>query len=210
MPLDGELWLARKSFEKTESIVSSGSQDKGWNQIKYLVFDIPDPKLGPVEKRWEILAKAVQAANRPNLMFVPQTRCRGKQHLMELLDLVCGQGAEGLMLRRPGSIYEPKRSGTILKLKKFIDDEGVVYGYETIEINTHGKEHLRGAMGALLCKFKHPKTGKEVEFKVGTGFSDSQRLNPPKIGDVITFKYQELTKDGKPRFPSFVCVRDYE
>lgn len=208
MPLDGEIWLGRGRFEEASSIVRNGSQDKGWGKMKYLVFDIPDPKLGPVEKRWEILAQAVQAANVPNLMFVPQTRCKGREHLLTILDLVVAQGAEGLMLRRPGSLYEPKRSGTILKLKKFIDDDAVVYGYEAIEINTPGKEHLRGAMGALLCKMKHPKTGEAIDIKVGTGFSDNQRLHPPKIGDVITFKYQEFTtKDHKPRFPSFVGVR---
>jgi DNA ligase-1 len=30
------------------------------------------------------------------------------------------------------------------------------------------------------------------------------------IGDTITFRYKETTKDGKPKMPTFVCVRDYE
>ncbi|MEA3352468.1 MAG: DNA ligase, partial [Campylobacterota bacterium] len=30
---------------------------------------------------------------------------------------------------------------------------------------------------------------------------------PPKIGDIVTFKYKEFTKYGKPRFPVFLRVR---
>lgn len=44
-------------------------------------------------------------------------------------------------------------------------------------------------------------------FSVGTGFSDAQRSNPPAIGSTITYRYQEMTDRGVPRFPSFVRVR---
>jgi DNA ligase-1 len=43
-----------------------------------------------------------------------------------------------------------------------------------------------------------------TRFSVGTGFSDRQRENPPRIGDTITFRFQELSEGGVPRFPSFV------
>ncbi len=44
-------------------------------------------------------------------------------------------------------------------------------------------------------------------FSVGTGFSDAQRENPPAVGSVITYRYQEMTDRGVPRFPSFVRLR---
>ena len=47
-----------------------------------------------------------------------------------------------------------------------------------------------------------------TRFAVGTGFSDAEREHPPAIGSVITFRYQELSDGGVPRFPSFVGVRD--
>jgi DNA ligase-1 len=31
--------------------------------------------------------------------------------------------------------------------------------------------------------------------------------DPPPVGSTITFRYQELTDGGVPRFPSFVGVR---
>ena len=47
----------------------------------------------------------------------------------------------------------------------------------------------------------------EIRFAVGTGFTDAQREKPPAIGATITFRYQELTDGGVPRFPSFVRSR---
>ena len=56
-------------------------------------------------------------------------------------------------------------------------------------------------MGALICK----DSGKR--FKIGTGFKDSDRDAPPQIGMCVTYKYQEKTKAGLPRFPVFMRVR---
>ena len=39
------------------------------------------------------------------------------------------------------------------------------------------------------------------------GFTDAERGAPPPVGTVITFRYQELSDDGVPRFPSYVGVR---
>lgn len=153
----------------------------------------------------ETLRQHVAAANLPHLQVLQQIRCAGREQLIKLLALITDNGGEGVMLRQPGSFYEFKRSSTLLKLKKFIDDEAVVTGYEKIDINTAGKDHLRGAMGALHCRLTNG-----ITFKVGNGFSDKQRLSPPKVGDTITFKYQELSSKGVPRFPTFVRVRHPE
>ena len=42
---------------------------------------------------------------------------------------------------------------------------------------------------------------------IGTGFSDRERENPPAVGATVTFRYQELSDAGVPRFPSWVGVR---
>lgn len=39
---------------------------------------------------------------------------------------------------------------------------------------------------------------------VGTGFTDAQRERPPQVGNLLTFRYQELTDAGVSRFSSFV------
>ena len=47
-----------------------------------------------------------------------------------------------------------------------------------------------------------------ISFKIGSGFTLQERKNPPTIGSIVTFKYKEFTKYGKPRFPVFLRVRD--
>jgi DNA ligase-1 len=46
-----------------------------------------------------------------------------------------------------------------------------------------------------------------TQFSIGTGFSDAERHSPPSVGSIITFRYQELSDGGVPRFPSFVGIR---
>jgi DNA ligase-1 len=53
----------------------------------------------------------------------------------------------------------------------------------------------------LLCK---TKDGAMV--KIGSGFSDNQRKNPPAIGTSVTFKYYGLTKKGKFKYPSGISI----
>ena len=40
--------------------------------------------------------------------------------------------------------------------------------------------------------------------------TDAQRDNPPPIGSTITFKFQELSDRGVPRFPTYVGLRQEE
>jgi DNA ligase 1 len=47
-----------------------------------------------------------------------------------------------------------------------------------------------------------------TRFAVGTGFSDAERGQPPAVGSVITFRYQELSDGGVPRFPSYAGIRN--
>ena len=125
-----------------------------------------------------------------------QVRCTGLDHLIADLERVTQLGGEGLMLRQPGSTYERTRSTTLLKVKKFLDAEAVVTGYEA------GLGRHKGRVGALAVRFGNGK-----ELKVGTGLKDRERENPPVMGSIINVKYQELTKDGIPRFPVYVGVR---
>ncbi len=44
-------------------------------------------------------------------------------------------------------------------------------------------------------------------FRIGTGFTDAVRKNPPAIGEMVTYQYRGLTKKGLPRFASFLRTR---
>ena len=127
---------------------------------------------------------------------VPQYRCEGTKHLLAERDRVVALGGEGLMLRQPESAYETRRSPTLLKVKPYDDAEATVVGH------TPGKGKFANLLGSLRVR-----TADGREFSVGTGFTDAQRAAPPPVGTVITYRFRGLTKNGLPRFPSFLRVR---
>jgi DNA ligase-1 len=198
--IDGELWAGRGNFQDATSIIRCASEDRGWSKLVYMVFDLPGPHFAamPFEARQQYLADWTRHGAR-HVRFVRQTRCTGPAHLKEMMREVTKAGGEGLMLREPGSLYEHKRSSTLLKLKNFRDLEARVVGY------IPGKGKHVGRLGALMVKLRNG-----IEFDVGTGFTDEEREHPPRKGAKVTVRYQELSRDGVPRFPVYVTTRDYE
>ncbi|MDB5345872.1 MAG: ligase [Schlesneria sp.] len=197
-PLDGELWLDRKQFQKTVSIVRRKDQSEHWRQIKFVVFDAPALK-EPFEARMDYLHNLVQQQQPEFAVAHEQARCQGIAHLKEELQRVEALGGEGLMLRQPASLYVAGRSSTLLKVKTFFDAEAKVVGHQG------GAGRHKGRLGALQVVLPDG-----TAFSVGTGFSDSQRESPPAIGSTITFRYQELSDGGVPRFPSYIGIRKDE
>ena len=193
--LDGELWIARKAFQRTVSIVRRQDKCDLWKEVRFLVFDVPAIK-DPFERRLEFLADTLNRKPLPHVAHHPHDRCRGIDHLREELARVESLGGEGLMLRRPGSAYEVGRSATLLKVKTFKDAEATVVGHQA------GAGKHKGRLGALLVRLADGK-----EFAVGTGLTDKEREAPPPVGSVISFRFQELSDAGIPRFPSYVGVR---
>ena len=96
----------------------------------------------------------------------------------------------------PDAPYAAGRSPKILKVKSSADAEAVVVR------QLPGKGRLAGMMWALLVELADG-----TRFRIGTGFSDAERRNPPAPGTVITFPYRGTYASGIPKFPSFVRVR---
>jgi DNA ligase-1 len=195
--LDGELWMGRQMFQKTISVVKRQDAGDEWKAISYQIYDMPDSTT-PFEYRMDRLEIALRD-HPPYATLLRQARCDGQNHLAEYLSATIAKGGEGIMLRKPGSLYEPKRSHTLLKVKNFSDAEAIVIGYEP------GKGRHKGRMGALHVQMPDGKT-----FLIGTGFSDRERETPPMMGAKITYRYTELTTGGIPKCASFVTTRNYE
>ncbi len=193
--LDGELWGGRKTFQKTVGIVKRQDKPPEWKTIKYLVFDAPKHG-GTFEERLEHIREVVGAGKLQYANMHPHETCRDVAHLKSELARVEALGGEGMMLRKPGSKYEAGRSHTLLKVKTFHDAEARVVEHVA------GMGKHKGRLGALVVELENG-----TKFNVGTGFSDKERETPPAIGTVITFRYQELSDGGVPRFPSYVGER---
>jgi DNA ligase-1 len=194
-PLDGELWIDRKKFQRTVSIVRRQDKNDLWNEVRFLVFDAPSAS-GGFEERLGFLKDALAVGSAKFARLHPHERCKNLDALRAELARVESLGGEGLMLRQPGSKYVAGRSSTLLKVKTFHDAEAVVVGHQA------GAGRHKGRLGALLVRLADG-----TEFAVGTGFSDREREKPPAIGATVTFRYQELSEGGVPRFPSWVGVR---
>ena len=212
--LEGEIWGGRGTFEQTVGIVKRHASvsrsarlpdrmrrdkpDKGWLKLKFAIFDVPKAAGGFVQR----LQKAQDwfAENHADYAFViPQKTVRNKDDLQKELHRVESLGGEGLIVRKPNALYTVGRSSDILKVKSYQDMEAVVISH------VPGSGKNAGRLGALLVELPDGK-----KFKIGTGFSDAERENPPPIGSTITFKYYGLYQSGLPKFASFLRVRGDE
>jgi DNA ligase 1 len=194
-PLDGELWCGRRLFQKTVSIVRRHDAGEHWREVRFVVFDMPELD-EPFETRISTIEEHFAGGDHPYAQALDHERCRGIDHVNEALARVEALGGEGLMVRQPGSRYVAGRSSTLLKIKNFFDAEARVIGHVA------GAGRHRGRTGALEVELPDG-----TRFAVGTGLSDAAREQPPEPGSIITFRYQELSKDGVPRFPTYVGVR---
>ncbi|WP_160061028.1 DNA ligase [Psychromonas sp. L1A2] len=194
--MDGELWIARQQFEKVSGIVrTQDNQNEHWKQVKFMIFDLPE-STASFEQRINKMQGIVTEATSPYLQMIKQQKLPNTEALFDLLNnVVMGQG-EGLMLHHQNALYQTKRNRDLMKLKKFEDAEATVIAY------IPGKGKYEGLLGSILVKNKEG-----VTFKIGSGFSDQERNNPPAIGSVITYRFTGKTNNNIPRFASFVRVR---
>ena len=196
-PMDGELWLGRGQFDILSAAVRKDMPiDAQWRNITYNIFELPNAA-GTFGQRAKHIAEIVKKANLPHLKTVAQFRIKDEAELNDKLKQVVKNGGEGLMLHRADALYETGRSANLLKLKPYFDAEAKVIAH------TEGKGKYAGKLGALVVE-----TPEGIRFKLGTGFTDAQRANPPKIGSTVTYAYKDTTKNGKPKFASFLRVRD--
>jgi ATP dependent DNA ligase domain len=208
--LDGELYAKELKFEEIQATVMDKLPDeKAWKRLKFHVFDVPEASGGLLD-RLEILAKFLKNEPNQNLIIIKQIKMRDNAQFLKFTEDIIVKGGEGAVVREPNTPYERKRSKNAFKFKKFKDAE-----CEVIAINKGSGKYVKFA-GSLTCKALGGKDDEEKAgepksgtiFKIGSGLSDEQRTNPPNIGSIITYKFQNLSSYGKPRFPIFLRVRE--
>ena len=208
--LDGELYAKELKFEEIQaSVMDKLPDEKAWSRLKFHIFDVPEAS-GGLLTRLEILAKFLKNEPNQNLIIIKQIKMRDNAQFLKFAEEIIAKGGEGAVVREPNAPYERKRSKNALKFKKFKDAE-----CEVIAVNKGSGKYANFA-GSLTCKALGSKGDKEKAgepkegtiFKIGSGLSDKNRQDPPKIGSIITYKFQNLTTNGKPRFPIFLRVRE--
>jgi DNA ligase-1 len=212
-------------FNETQSFVMS--EDKAvdyWTFVVYDKWDSTEKYADRMGSQYQLLEDLRRQTT--NVGIIPNFVVSNTEECEYWLNLFVEKGYEGAMLRDPASLYKQGRhtlkSQALLKLKSFHDDEAVIIGFEEKMTNTNVKEKDErgyskrsskkegmvgaGTLGALVVRWK------DIEFSIGSGFNDDARLwiwnnRDTLLGKPVTFKYQELSKYGVPRFPVFKAVR---
>ena len=194
--MDGELWIGRGRFDEVSGIVRAGpSNESGWRRVRFMVFDLPDHG-GTFETRVARMHNLLPAAKVPWLQAVPQFRLRSTVELDARLKALVSAGAEGLMLHRADALYRTGRNDDLLKYKAYQDAEARVVAHAP------GKGKYAGMLGALVVRSADGR-----QFRLGSGFTDLQRAQPPPVGSLVTYRYNGLTSKGLPRFARFQRIR---
>ena len=214
---DGELTLRDKgglsdneAFRMATGIINSDGDKTG---ICYTVFDvIPTNEFekGQSETTYRERRHALDAVksiipeNSPVSILPVLYSGTDQSKIAELLEQMVREDKEGLMVNL-NAPYKCKRHNGILKVKRFYTMDLPIVRYE------EGGGRLEGVLGAFVLDYK----GNEV--KVGSGFTDEQRLSFWKhrdelIGSICEVKYKEISSDKNTgaeslQFPVFISLR---
>jgi DNA ligase-1 len=198
-PLDGELWLGRQNFDRLSGIVRRNAPvDAEWHELRYMIFDLPGQP-GRFDERAARIGVMLETAGVPWLQAAEQLRVPDRETLQLKLQELTDGGGEGFVLHRADAEWKPGRSNALYKLKPQPDEDARVVAYQP------GKGRLKDSMGALVLEMPNGQ-----RFALGTGFTDAQRVAPPKLGSLVTYRYSDRTPTGLPRFASFLRVREAE
>ncbi|EES89887.1 DNA ligase [Helicobacter canadensis] len=198
--LDGELWLDYESFEQISSIIHTSTPNpKEWQKIIYYIFDAPNIcKNCTLLERLTKLQEYLDKNPAPYIKIIPQIKIQDKNHLQSYFQSILDKKGEGIIIRQNDSSYSD--SNHSYKYKPYMDSECKVIGY------TQGKGKFKGMLGAIICQAN--LKGELKTFKIGSGFTQKERENPPPINSIITYKYNGFTKNNLPRFPIFLRIRN--
>lgn len=225
---DGELIVGPPNDMNTMQATSSGVMSySGKPDFKYYIFDyimVPflafKQRLSHVHDSRNYLPEFIKILDHEQINNINE---------LEQYETLCVEaGFEGIMLRDPSGHYKYGRStvneGILLKVKRFVDEEAIVVGFE--ERMHNANEQLRdargyairsshqnnlvpmGTLGALIVMSE-----KWGVFNIGTGFDDRTRQwiwdNKDKcLNELVTYKYQTTGIKDKPRTPVYKTFRN--
>lgn len=231
--MDGEL-VAGKNFQETQSAVTT---IEGTPDFIYYIFDYvksregqKTPYVDRIKNLDDCFVPSILERN-PWIQLVTPVLCKTEKELLDAEQVYLANGFEGLIARRVDARYKEGRStmseGYCVALKRFVDSEAVIIGFEELELNDNPME--RDNFG--LAKRSHAKAGKVMGnmlgsfrvqdlfdgriFYVGSGLTVEQRKyiwqhKDEFINRAIKYKYQKYGVKENPRSPIFLGMRDVE
>ena len=179
--LDGELYHHGLDFQEITSIVRKKNHPD-ISQLQYHVYDVISE--GTFEERYHLLLGI------KGIVLTETRTAHSIDDLEKYHDHCTERGYEGIMIRNPQGVYRQTRSKDLLKYKKFKTDEYQVIGH------TIGK----GDIAIFECKVNDKTFGVMMKATLEEKKEMLEHIQD-YYGKWLTVKYQELSKEGIPRFP---------
>ena len=207
---DGELYVHGWTFQRIIAAVKKKRDDT--DLLEYHIYDSPHETLEFEDRMPEFGIGSIKfptycqvwSVIGNNIKFVKTYNIEDQLEFDVKETIMLSQGYEGMMARNKNSLYKFKnRSYDLQKVKRFQDDEFKIIG---------GKDGSGREAGMIVFKCI---TNSGLEFDVRPRGSHEERTKmfnnlDSYIGKMLTVRFQELTDDGRPRFPVGIAVRDYE
>ena len=224
--MDGELIVGKSTsptvYRDTNSFVMSHDKE---GEFYFYHFDWWNDTLQPYNVRYyDGYIQDVPDNYRKVLAY----KAIDKEHLLKLEEHCLEKGYEGIVIRSEHGKYKYGRctikENNSFKLKRFEDAEAIIVGFEEemhngniAETNELGRTKRSTAksgmvgkqsLGAFTCR-----TPEGIEFSIGSGFSQQDRLDYWKskdslLGCVVKYKHFPIGVKDKPRHPIFLGFRN--
>jgi DNA ligase-1 len=208
--LDGELMVGKPNDKHAFRTASSGvMSEDGEPDFTFFVFDIMADGVG-FQERLAVAKSIVKKAALKQVKIVEHKMVRNMEQLDELEAAFLEDGFEGVMLRSLDGPYKLGRSsvteGHLLKVKRFSDGEAVIVDY--VEEVTSKDRTPKNSLGKFICRLENG-----VEFGVGGGYTKIEReefwkKKDEMIGLMLKYKHFPIGQHERPRFPTFLGIRD--
>jgi hypothetical protein len=220
---DGELYNKDLDFTRLTSAVRTvKSIHPLLHTVQYWIFDISYEPKEPYEMRKVRLQNAYQRmiedGHQSNVIqILPYWLAHSHEMIMQYHNHFVSEGFEGIMIKKMAnaaapdstayneSLYKPgpTKCFNIMKWKYFVDEEGTIESVTT----ARGTEE-----GAAILNIVD-KEGRRFPIRMRGSFEQRAYWyqNPHLvIGKHVTFRFQERSIYGVPRFPIGIAIRDYE
>ena len=229
---DGELIMGG-TFQNTTSMVMSADKTIGNEKAYFYWFDyVLDDNKKPYLERINDMKKFVEdhpeilTASPVKIVPLVPTEINTIEELLQYESEVLEEKFEGVMLRSANGPYKFGRSTlkefSLVKMKKFDDDEAIITGFSELQKNTN--EKTKDEFGyAKRSSHKNGKIDQDtlgsldvnwngIHFSIGSGFTAEQRKEfwndrDNLVGKIVKFKYFATGMKEAPRFPIFLGFR---
>lgn len=228
---DGEFIVGSPTADDVYRGTMSGVMSAGGTpDFRYLVFDTVHLDADQ-QMRFSYLIKLFEERTGllSDRMVLVKTRViQDTEALLVFESDMLALGYEGIMTRAIDGMYKHGRATPVgqelVKMKRFIDDEAVIEGFEELyhnnnvaTANAYGRtarsSHLANKVAGNTLGALKVCNGAGQKFNVGTGFDQALRQKiwdnrDDYLGKQITYRFVKVGGYDVPRFPTFHGFRE--